>query len=353
MAKSKRIELARTAALVDKPPVPPDTRDGFIVFPTAYRVCMTEPAKIRLGTRGSPLALWQADWVTARLEAAGVSVERVLISTSGDRDQSASITAFGTIGAFTKEIQRALVDGRIDVAVHSLKDLPTEPTPGLEIAAIPERGPCGDVLVTVDGRSLADLPEGARVGTGSLRRRAALWHVRPDLKMLDIRGNVDTRLRKLEEGQYDAVVLAEAGLSRLGLGGEMIWRIDHETMLPAVGQGALGIETRVAGDAADNAAYAAIGGLDDRATRSAVLAERALLAKLCAGCLAPVGAFGRVGEDGSLMLSAAVFSPDGRRKLSVNISGSAEDRLAVGERAAMELLSQGADELVRQARGEA
>jgi hydroxymethylbilane synthase len=305
---------------------------------------------LRLGTRASPLAQWQADWVTARLTAAGAIVERVLITTSGDRDQKGSITNFGTVGAFTTEIQRALVDDRIDVAVHSLKDLPTEPTPELVIAAFPERGPTGDVLVTLDGRPLADLPSGARVGTGSLRRRAHLWHVRPDLKMEDIRGNVDTRLRKLQERQYDALVLAEAGLERLGLAHGMTWRIDEEILLPAVGQGALAVEMRAETDSPVNPAFELSSRLDDRQTRYAVLAERELLASLCAGCLAPVGAIGRVGDDGQLRLSASVLSFDGKRKLTAEVHGSAEAYAALGKQAASDLIAQGADELIREAR---
>jgi hydroxymethylbilane synthase len=306
---------------------------------------------LRLGTRASPLAQWQADWVTARLEAAGAHVERVLITTSGDRNQTGSITNFGTVGAFTKEIQRALIDGRIDVAVHSLKDLPTEPMPELAIAAIPERGPSGDVLVTVDGRPLADLSTGSRIGTGSLRRRANLWHVRPDLKMEDIRGNVDTRLRKLQEGQYDALVLAEAGLARLGLAHGMTWRIGEDILLPAVGQGALAVEVRAERNPAINPAYAIVSPLDDAKTRAAVISERELLASLCAGCLAPVGAIGRVSDDGILRLSASVLSFDGQRKLFTEVHGPAEGYAVLGKQAASELIAQGAEELIHEARG--
>jgi hydroxymethylbilane synthase len=306
---------------------------------------------LRLGTRASPLAQWQADWVTARLEAAGAIVERVLITTSGDRDQTGSITNFATVGAFTKEIQRALLDDRIDVAVHSLKDLPTEPTPELAIAAIPERGPSGDVLVTVDGRPLTDLRAGARVGTGSLRRRAHLWHVRPDLKMEDIRGNVDTRLRKLEEGMYDALVLAEAGLARLGLAHGMTCRIGEETLLPAVGQGALAVEVRAETGPTLNPAFAVAATLDDLKTRCEVLAEREMLAALCAGCLAPVGAIGRVENDGTLRLSASVLSFDGKRKLKTEVRGPMQNYAALGKQAAAELIAQGAEELIHEARG--
>lgn len=312
---------------------------------------MTSPqVPLRLGTRASPLAQWQADWVTARLEAPGAAVERVLIATSGDRNRTDSIANVGIVGAFTKEIQRALLDRRIDVAVHSIKDLPTEPTPGLILAAIPERGLCGDVLVTLDGRTLAELPIGARVGTGSLRRRAHLWHVRPDLTMEDIRGNVDTRLRKLQEGQYDALVLAEAGLARLGLAEGMTRPIDFATLLPAVGQGALGVETRADEDATANPALAAVAHLDHRATKCCVLAEREMLAALCAGCLAPVGGSARVAGDGTLVLAASVLSFDGRQKLTAEVSGQLEDYAMLGKRAAAELIGQGADALIREAR---
>lgn len=321
---------------------------------------MAESIKLRLGTRASPLAQWQADWVTARLQELGATVDRVLISTSGDQNQTGAITQFATVGAFTKEIQRALVDRQIDVAVHSLKDLPTEPVPLLALAAIPERGPCGDVLVTLDGRPLGDLPAGARVGTGSLRRRANLWHLRPDLDMLDIRGNVDTRIRKLREGQYDALILAEAGLARLGLAADMVFRIDRETLLPAVGQGALGVEMRAEDIAPKDVvpndrvsqqenAGTLVQKLDHAGTRSCVLAERALLAKLCAGCLAPVGAYGHIAEDGSLVLSASVLSFDGKQKLIAQAAGPPHEFMAIGEQAAADLLAQGASELIRQA----
>lgn len=290
-----------------------------------------------------------------RLQELGAQVDRVLISTSGDQNQTGAITQFATVGAFTKEIQRALVDRQIDVAVHSLKDLPTEPAPLLALAAIPERGPCGDVLVTLDGRPLGDLPAGARIGTGSLRRRANLWHVRPDLEMLDIRGNVDTRVRKLREGQYDALVLAEAGLARLGLATDMTCRIDHATLLPAVGQGALGVEMR-AEDVVPNVRVSQqattgtlVQKLDHAATRNCVLAERTLLAKLCAGCLAPVGAYGHIAEDGSLVLSASVLSFDGKRKLIAQATGALQESAAIGCRVANDLVAQGAAELIQQA----
>ncbi|MFM9067261.1 MAG: hydroxymethylbilane synthase, partial [Planctomycetota bacterium] len=177
---------------------------------------MSASLTIRLGTRSSPLARWQADWVTARLQELGAHVEQVLISTQGDVT-AGPIGSFGGQGVFTKEIQRALLDDRVDLAVHSMKDLPTEQVPGLTIAAIPVRETVGDVLVSATGLSVIDLPVSARIGTGSTRRQAQLLHVRPDLQLSDLRGNVETRLRRLDSGDFDAIVLAEAGLKRLGL----------------------------------------------------------------------------------------------------------------------------------------
>ncbi|MES1213328.1 MAG: hydroxymethylbilane synthase, partial [Singulisphaera sp.] len=199
---------------------------------------------MKIGTRASVLARWQADWVAARLRELGHDVETVLVSTRGDRDQSRPIGAMGGDGLFTKELQRSLLAGEVDMAVHSLKDLPTEPVAGLTIGAVPARGPIGDVLVSRGAPSFAALPQGALLGTGSQRRRAQLLHVRPDLVMKDVRGNVETRLRKLVSGEYDALVLAEAGLTRLGLAQEITERLPQTLILPAVGQGALGIECR-------------------------------------------------------------------------------------------------------------
>ncbi len=193
----------------------------------------TNSPRLRLGTRSSPLARWQADWVAARLQERGVTVEMVLISTQGDQQQSGPIGAIGVTGVFTKEIQRALLDGRIDLAVHSLKDLPTETVAGLCLAAVPEREAPGDALLSRKGESFESLPDGARVGTGSPRRRAQLWHARPTLDMQDVRGNVDTRLRKLDEGQYDALVLAESGLRRLGLAERITQILPKTLILPA------------------------------------------------------------------------------------------------------------------------
>jgi hydroxymethylbilane synthase len=300
--------------------------------------------KLRLGTRKSPLARWQADWVAARLTQLGVETEMVYIATEGDIT-SAPLDAVGGQGLFTKRIQHALLDRQIDLAVHSLKDLPTEAVSGLVLAAVPPRESVHDVLLARSASSLDELPAGARLGTGSLRRRAQLLHRRGDLAMLDIRGNVDTRVRKLDEGQYDAIVLAEAGLKRLGLAHRITQVLPCELMLPAVGQGALGIEARDS----DDATLAALAPLDDRAAHAAVSAERALLAALRAGCLAPVAAWARSAKE-RLRLDAVVLSPDGKRRLAVSQSAAPDEPEKLGEMAARELLSQGAGELIDAAR---
>src|SRR5436309_4609651 len=198
---------------------------------------------LRIGTRGSRLALWQANYVAERLRA-HTPVELVEIQTAGDQVRDVPLAQIGGEGVFTKELQRALLDGSVDVAVHSLKDLPTQPVEGLVLAAVPPRGPTGDVLVAVHVSRFDDLPSGARVATGSLRRRAQLLHRRPDLRLADIRGNVETRLRKLAEQDLDAIILAQAGLERLKLAASITEILDPHWMLPAVGQGALGLECR-------------------------------------------------------------------------------------------------------------
>jgi hydroxymethylbilane synthase len=299
---------------------------------------------LRLGTRGSKLAQWQANWVAQQLQQAGFAVEVVLISTTGDQRQQEPIADVGQ-GVFTKEIQRALLDDQVDLAVHSLKDLPTEPTPGLCLAAVPPRAAVGDALLSREGQTFDQLPQGAVIGTGSSRRRAQLWHRRPDLELRDLRGNVDTRLRKLHDGEFDAIILAEAGLSRLDLHAHITEILPLDWYLPAVGQGALGIETRED----DATTRAAVGVLDHADTHAAVLAERALLAGLRAGCLAPVGAWGRV-VNGQLMLEAAVLSVDGRQRLTAHREGATGDAAALGQNAAEELIAAGATELIRDAR---
>ncbi len=300
---------------------------------------------IRLGTRTSALARWQAEWVAARLEALGLIVELVPITTTGDRKQAGSIGALGSQGVFTKEIQQALLEWRIDLAVHSLKDLPTEPIAGLALAAVPERESVRDVLVCRSARSLADLPQGARIGSGSLRRRAQLLHHRPDLEVVDIRGNVDTRLAKLDAGHYDAVMLAEAGLKRLGLADRITERIDWPIMLPAIGQGALGLETR----SDDDATRSALRPLDHLESHAAVVAERAMLAALHGGCLAPVAAWGRF-EAGNLVLTGRVLRVDGSLQIEATERASRGEAQALGELVAERLIAQGAADLMGEAR---
>lgn len=299
---------------------------------------------LRLGTRGSPLARWQAEWVAARLGELGTVVELVFMKTEGDV-RSGPLGEIGGQGLFTKEIQRALLAGEVDIAVHSLKDLPTVEVEGLVLGAIPARESPGDVLVTRQAANLASLPRRARVGTGSLRRRTQLLHARPDLELLDIRGNVDTRLRKLDEGEYDAIVLAEAGLKRLGLDGRITQVLPKDVILPAVGQGALGIEIR----ANDERTRAAVEPLDDSATRAAVIAERAMLAHLRGGCLAPVGAWGRVDEAG-ILLDGVVLSADGKQKITASEIGLAENAHAIGLSVGISLQNQGADALIADSR---
>jgi hydroxymethylbilane synthase len=308
---------------------------------------MPEQTPLRLGTRASTLARWQAQWVADRLAAAGHTVELVPITTQGDAAKRESIGSLGSSGVFTKELQRALLDRRIDLAVHSLKDLPTDVVDGLAIAAVPEREGVADALISRGNLPLAALPPGAVIGTGSLRRRAQLLQVRPDLAMRDIRGNVDSRLRKLQDGEFDAIVLATAGLKRLGLLGAVTETIAVEIMLPAVGQGALGIETRVD----DVTTRAALSTIDHVETHQSVLAERAMLAALLGGCLAPVAGWCRPNAGQSLALTAAVFSHDGRQKLLAERTGPQDSAELLGQRVAEELLAAGASALIAAARG--
>lgn len=301
---------------------------------------MTDQPRLRLGTRGSPLARWQAEHIAARLAALGIAVEMIHITTQGDV-KTAPLGEIGGQGLFTKEIQRALLDNRIDLAVHSLKDLPTEHIPGLTLAAVPERESTGDVLVSNRFRSLHELPPCARIGTGSTRRQAQLLHQRPDLEILDIRGNVDTRLRKLDAGEYDAIILAEAGLKRLELIGRIAQVLPREQMLPAVGQGALGIEAR----SDDAATLAMLQPLNESATRASVLAERAMLRTLRGGCLAPVGAWGRV-EEATLHLDGVVLSRDGQTRLFAASHALPLDAESLGQHVAQALITQGATALL-------
>jgi hydroxymethylbilane synthase len=302
---------------------------------------MTAP--LRIGTRGSPLALWQAHYVADRLRplAAQRPVELVEIEAAGDRVRDVALSQIGGDGVFTKEIQRALLAGTVDVAVHSLKDLPTQPVEGLFLAAVPPRGPTGDAFVSRRHTSFDALPRGAIVATSSLRRRSQALHRRSDLNLVTIRGNVETRLGKLDEQGLDAIILAQAGLERLGLGTVITEILDPEWMLPAVGQGALGLECRVD----DAGTLVLLTPLNDQPTRQAVVAERALLRGLGGGCLVPIGAAGVV-QGNRLSLRGAVLSPDGSRRLADQIAGDAINAVSLGGRLAERLLAAGASDLL-------
>jgi hydroxymethylbilane synthase len=300
---------------------------------------------IRIGTRGSQLALWQANWVADQLRQRGATVDIIEISTAGDRDQRDPILEMNQQGVFTKEIQAAVLTGAADIAVHSLKDLPTETVEGLILCAVPPREVCFDVLITTKAKSLMDLPPNARVGTGSLRRQAQLRHLRSDLEILGIRGNVDTRLRKLRDGEFDAIVLAAAGVKRLNLDQQVVEELAPPRMLPAPGQGALGIEChRAAHDIIEFVSQ-----LDDANSRDATNAERSMLALLHAGCSAPVGAWGRI-ENGELLLDGVVATLDGRQVLRASASGSSMNASELGKSVAQSLLEQGAGRIIAAAK---
>jgi hydroxymethylbilane synthase len=314
-----------------------------------------KPLTLRIGTRGSRLARWQAEWVANRLRGChpGLNVALVEIRTQGDHDRSSPLAAIGGTGLFTKEIQRAVLDGSVDIAVHSLKDLPTEGPDRLVLAAVPKREDVADALIAPVHRILQSLPAGSRVGTSSLRRRAQLLHMRPDIQVVSIRGNVETRLNQALEGKLDAVILAWAGLHRLDLHRHVTQRLAPPDFLPAVGQGALGIECRID----DVKTHTLLLLLDDAPTHRAVLAERTALAELEGGCLIPMAAWARdvdVDGDGDkpgqLALDAAVFDPDGSAHVSTALTGPREDPRELGLRVARALRAQGAEPLLERAR---
>ncbi len=297
--------------------------------------------KLRIGSRGSQLALWQANHISALLRERGHEVEIEIIHTTGDKITDVALAMVGTKGMFTKEIEEALAAGKVDLAVHSLKDLPTELPKGFEIAAITERQDPRDAFCSVHHKSFQELPKGARVGTSSLRRQAQLKAIRPDLDIHPLRGNVDTRLRKLEQGEYDAIILASAGLKRLGKTELIKQIIPAEIMCPAAGQGALGIEIRE-GDARTRE-YLKF--LDDLAARAATTCERALLNSLGGGCQVPIGAFAEV-KNGKLRLDSIVADPDGSKLLRDSRDGRIEDAEKLGNAAGAALLSRGGDAIL-------
>ena len=302
-------------------------------------------SRLRIGSRGSQLALWQAHHISALLRERGHEVELEIIKTTGDKITDVALAKVGTKGMFTKEIEEALAERRVDLAVHSLKDLPTELSAGFEIAAITTRENPRDVFCSRKYTGIEDLPQRARVGTSSLRRQAQLKAVRPDLDIHPLRGNVDTRLRKLEAGEYDAIILAAAGLNRLGKTELVRQVISAEVMCPAAGQGALGIEIR-AGDTItrDHLAF-----LDDPAARATTTCERALLNKLGGGCQVPIGAFAEV-RNGRLHLEAIVADPDGTKVLRETRDGA--EPVQLGESVGDTLLQRGGDAILEAVYGQ-
>ncbi len=297
-----------------------------------------------IGTRGSQLALAQTRWVVERLKEQWPETEFTVrtVATSGDRGADPRER-----GIFVKELEHALLEGTIDIAVHSLKDLPTKQPEGLYVASVPRRVDPRDALVGRNAvKRLDQLPKGARVGTSSVRRKAQLLAYRPDLNVLPLRGNVDTRLKRLGSGEYDAIVLAAAGLLRLDLRNRIDEFLDPEVLLPAPGQGALALEVRRGDDLADELAYS----LNHRETQVRVTAERAFLARLGAGCLAPVGALAYLeGED--LRLEGVVASPDGGELIRGEIAGPVEEAKELGEELAEDILEQGGDAILKEVRG--
>jgi hydroxymethylbilane synthase len=299
---------------------------------------------LRIGTRGSLLAKWQAEFVRKQLFAsAGVETEIVIIKTSGDKEQIAPLSQIGGKGIFIKELEEALLEETIDLAVHSVKDVPTDIPSRLMFPAVCRREDVRDCLVGANGATLASLRQGARVGTGSLRRQAQLRHLRPDLDVRDLRGNVDTRLRKVESGEYEAVMLAKAGLDRLGWSGRITETLSPEVFLPAVGQGAIGVECRLK----DTEAADVVGVLDDAETRTAIIAERSLLSAVQGGCQVPLGAWARI-ERGELVLEACVCSIDGLQYIKQRATSTPEQAAELGGHMATLLMEAGAQSILEE-----
>jgi hydroxymethylbilane synthase len=295
-----------------------------------------------IGSRGSQLALWQSRWVAAELLKHGFETRIEIIHTTGDKITDVPLSKVGTKGLFTKEIEEALLADTVDLAVHSLKDMPTELPDGLTLSAIPDRQDPRDAVI---GTPLADLKHGARVGTSSLRRAAQLRQHRPDLVIESIRGNVDTRLRKQAEGEFDSIILAAAGLKRLGWSDRIAELLDPAFMIPAVGQGALAIETRTSGKGFDACKL-----LDHQSTRLCVTAERAVLAQLGGGCQVPLGAHA-THHNKSLVVRARVVSPTDERSFSGSVEGPDSDPEVLGTKLAQKLLSDGASEILKEVYG--
>jgi hydroxymethylbilane synthase len=299
----------------------------------------------RIGTRGSILAKWQAEFVRKQLfQLSGIEAEIVIIKTSGDRMQNVPLTQIGGKGIFIKELEDALLEETVDLAVHSVKDVPTDTPSRLNFPAVCRRDDVRDCLVSAKGVQLASLRQGARVGTSSLRRQAQLSRLRPDLDIRDLRGNVDTRLRKVESGEYEAILLAKAGLDRLGLSQRISEVFNPETFLPAVGQGAIVVECRLK----DTEAADLLAKLDDAETRTAIIAERALLASVQGGCQVPLGAWARIERD-ELVLEACVCSIDGQQYVRQRLAGTTDNPAALGQQMAQSLLNAGAQSILEEA----
>jgi hydroxymethylbilane synthase len=299
---------------------------------------------LRIGTRGSLLAKWQAEFVRKQLFAAtGAEAEIVIIKTSGDRMQQAPLTQIGGKGIFIKELEDALLEESVDLAVHSVKDIPTDTPSRLCFPAVCRRDDVRDCLISPKGTTLANLREGARVGTSSLRRHAQLRHIRPDLDVRDLRGNVDTRLRKVESGEYDAILLAKAGLDRLGWSQRITEVLAPDVCMPAVGQGAIAVEARLN----DTEAADALVKLDDAETRTAIVCERALLAALQGGCQVPLGAWARV-ERGELVLEACVCSVDGAQYVKQRATAPPDQAAQLGQHMATLLIEAGAQNILQE-----
>jgi len=297
-----------------------------------------------IGTRGSSLAKYQAQLVQAKLEERfpGQRFELKMITSTGDKNPELSLTAISGEGVFVKELESALKDDAIDLAVHSLKDLPLETPPGLFIAAVLERDEPRDAFVSRSGQTFDQMPKKSRIGTSSPRRRSQLLRLRPDLEMLEIRGNIDTRLRKLDEGRYDAIVLAACGLIRLGLENRITEYLDIERMVPEPGQGALAVEVR----ADDAATREMVSALDDPMSRTRTDAERAFLRALGGGCRVPIAAYADQ-KDGTLELSGTVVAADGSAQVRGTMTGAVTEPATLGQRLAAQLISQGALDLLQ------
>jgi hydroxymethylbilane synthase len=299
---------------------------------------------LRIGTRGSLLAKWQAESVRKQLFAiAGVEAEIIIIKTAGDKMQQVPLTQIGGKGIFIKELEDALLDESIDLAVHSVKDIPTDVPRGLSFPAVCRRDDIRDCLISPTGSTLENLRRGARVGTSSLRRQAQLLRLRADLDIRELRGNVDTRLRKVGDGEYDAIVLAKAGLDRLGLSQRISQTFSPEEFMPAVGQGAIAVETRLN----DNETGDLLTKLDDPETRAAIITERALLAALQGGCQVPIGAWARI-ERGEMLLEACVTSVDGQQHVKQRLAGAPDQGVQLGEQMARLLMETGAQTILEE-----